>query len=66
VLVVKFSPQHTSVQWTAASAASCPEFAARAAADADCGPIEVCGALRDTIDAAVASGALAVRPPSYE
>ena len=66
MLVVKFSPQHTSVQWTAASAASCSEFAARAAAGADRGPIEVCGALRDTIDAEVASGALAVCPPSYE
>jgi hypothetical protein len=82
VLVAKFSPQHTSVQWTAASAASCPEFAARAAVGAgvaagtDTGaragtstsaaPIEACGALRDSIDAAVASGALAVCPPSYE
>ena len=74
--VVKFSPQHTSVQWTAASAASCAEFAARApvgtgvAADtgarAGAPPIEACGALRDSIDAAVASGALAVCPPSYE
>ena len=82
VLVAKFSPQHTSVQWTAASAASCAEFAARAAVGAgvaagtDTGarsgtsagaaPIEACGALRDSIDAAVASGALAVCPPSYE
>ena len=63
VLVAKFSPQHTSVQWTAASATSCAEFAARAAVGA---PIEACGALRDSIDAAVASGALAVCPPSYE
>ena len=28
VLVAKFSPQHTSVQWTAAAAASCAEFRA--------------------------------------
>ena len=61
--VVKFSPQHTSVQWTAAAAASCAEFGARAAAGA---PIEGCGALRDSIDGAVAAGTLAVRPPSYE
>jgi hypothetical protein len=76
VLVAKFSPQHTSVQWTAASAASCAEFAARAAVGAGMGagtltgsgggPIEACGALRDSIDAAAASGALAVCPPSYE
>jgi hypothetical protein len=63
VLVAKFSPQHTSVQWTAGAAASCAEFASRAAAGV---PIEACGALRDSIDAAVASGALAVCPPSYE
>jgi hypothetical protein len=63
VRVAKFSPQHTSVQWTAAAAASCAEFGPRAAADA---LIEACGALRDSIDAAVAAGTLAVRPPSYE
>jgi hypothetical protein len=76
VQVAKFSPQHTSVQWTAAAAASCAEFRGRAAAGA--GPvsgngtgtgsalIEGCGALRDSIDAALATGLLAVCPPSYE
>ena len=66
--VAKFSPQHTSVQWTAAAAASCAEFAARAATGAGDASalIEGCGALRDSIDAAVASGRLAVCPPSYE
>ena len=63
VQVAKFSPQHTSVQWTAAATASCAEFAAAGAASA---PIEGCGSLRDSIDAAVASGRLAVCPPSYE
>ena len=66
VLVAKFSPQHTSVQWTAAATAGCAEFGARTAAGAWSGPIEGCGALRDSIDAAVASGRLAVAPPSYE
>ena len=71
--VVKFSPQHTSVQWTAAAAASCAEFravwafrAVRAAAASGGGPIEGCRALRDSIDAAVAAGTLAVCPPTYE
>jgi hypothetical protein len=66
VLVAKFSPQHTSVQWTTAAAASCAEFGARAAAGTGSALIEACGALRDSIDAAVTSGRLAVCPPSYE
>jgi hypothetical protein len=74
VQVAKFSPQHTSVQWTAASAALCGEFGARAADGTGTGTgagtgsalIEACGALRNSIDAAVAAGLLAVRPPSYE
>jgi hypothetical protein len=80
VQVAKFSPQHTSVQWTAAAAASCAEFGARAAADARVGAgagasagagagsalIEGCGALRGSIDSALAAGLLSVCPPSYE
>jgi hypothetical protein len=70
VQVAKFSPQHTSVQWTAAAAASCAEFGARAAAGAGAGPgrapIEGCGALRGSIDSALAAGLLSVCPPSYE
>jgi len=66
VLVAKFSPRHTSVQWTAATAASCAEFAARAADGTRSALVESCGALRDSIDAAVASGGLAVSPPTYE
>jgi hypothetical protein len=66
VLVAKFGPQHTSVQWTAAAAASCAEFGAQAAAGTGSALIEGCGALRDSIHAAVASGRLAVCPPSYE
>jgi hypothetical protein len=74
VQVAKFSPQHTSVQWTATAAASCAEFGARAAADTGAGPgtgtgsalIEGCGALRGSIDSALAAGLLSVCPPSYE
>jgi hypothetical protein len=71
VQAAKFSPQHTSVQWTAAAAATCAEFrAARAAGIGAAGTgralVESCGALRGSIDAAVAAGLLAVRPPSYE
>src|SRR5206468_1165376 len=64
--VVKFSPQHTSVQWTAAAAGRCAEFRALADAGIRGALVEGCAALRDSIDAAVASGQLAVSPPSYE
>jgi hypothetical protein len=71
VQVAKFSPQHTSVQWTAASAASCVEFrtalaSALASAESGAAPAESCEALRGSIDDAVASGRLTVCPPSYE
>jgi hypothetical protein len=64
--VVKFSPQHTSVQWTGAAVRRCAEFRARAAEGARSALIEGCAALRESIDLAVASGRLAVSPPSYE
>jgi hypothetical protein len=63
--VVKFSLQHTSVQWSAAAAGRCAEFRARGAAGTRGTLVEGCTALRDSIDAAVASGRLAVAPPSY-
>ncbi len=66
VLVVKFSPQHTSVQWTAAAASCCAEFCARAADGTPSALVDGCATLRDSIDAAAASGRLAVSPPSYE
>ncbi len=67
VLVAKFSPQHTSVQWTATATASCAEFAAARAGNGARGAlIEGCRALRDSIDDAVAAGSVAVAPPSYE
>ena len=64
--VVKFSPQHTSVQWTAAAVGSCAEFRDRAAEGTVSALVDGCAALRDSIDAAVAAGRLAVAPPTYE
>jgi hypothetical protein len=66
VLVAKFSPQHTSVQWTAAAAESCAEFRARRIIGTRRAVIEGCASLRGDIDAAVVSGNLAVGPPRYQ
>ena len=63
--VVKFSPQHTSVQWTAEAAGRCAEFRARAAAGTCGALVEGCAALRESIDAMVAAGRLVVAPPAY-
>jgi len=60
VLAAKFSPQHTSVQWTAAAVRACFEFCASGRPSA---LVEGCGSLRDSIDAAVAAGRLEVAPP---
>ena len=62
VLAVKFSPQHTSVQWSAAAVLACQEFGA---SDRPSALVEGCASLRDSIDAAVAAGRLEVSPPSY-
>jgi len=63
VLVIKFSPQHTSVQWTLAATAACAEFSAREAAGERSALIDTCASLRDSIDRAVAEGRLEVTPP---
>jgi len=60
VLVAKFSPQHTSVQWSAAAVRACAEFGAQGRPSA---LVEGCASLRDSIDAAVAAGRLGVSPP---
>ena len=60
VLAAKFSPQHTVVQWNAASVAACAEFSASVRPSA---LVQGCGSLRDSIDAAVAAGRLEVSPP---
>jgi hypothetical protein len=63
VLVAKFSPQHTSVQWSLAAMAACLEFGALTAAGEQSALIEGCASLRDNIDSAVASGRLQIEPP---
>lgn len=60
VLAAKFSPQHTSVQWTAAAVRACWEFSAASRPSA---LVEGCGSLRDSVDSAVAAGRLEVSPP---
>jgi hypothetical protein len=63
VLVVKFSQQHTSVQWSAASVRSCAEFSARVATGEQSALIGTCASLRAAIDRAVSQGHLEVSPP---
>jgi hypothetical protein len=63
VLAVKFSPQHTSVQWTAAAVRTCAEFSASSALGRPSALVEGCASLRDSIDGAVTSGRLEVSPP---
>ena len=60
VLVRKTSSAHTSVQWTADPATSCPEFAARVAAGELTARIDTCAKLRASIELAVAEGVLEV------
>ena len=62
VLAAKFSPQHTTVQWTAAAVRACEEFGA---SDRPSALVEGCASLRDSVDGAVAAGRLEVSPPSY-
>jgi hypothetical protein len=66
VLAAKFSPQHTSVQWTTAAVRSCAEFRDRGAEGTRSALVEGCAVLRASIDEAVASGRLPVSPPTYE
>jgi hypothetical protein len=63
VLVAKFSPQHTSVQWDSASLRACAEFSAKAAAGEQTALIDTCASLRDSIQEAVLSDRLQVSPP---
>jgi hypothetical protein len=63
VLAFKFSPQHTSVQWSAAAVRACWEFSASSALGRPSALVEGCGSLRDSIEAAVAAGRLEVAPP---
>jgi hypothetical protein len=63
VLVAKFSPQHTSVQWNAESMRACAEFSARIAAGEQTALVDSCASLHDSIDRAVLEGRLEVLPP---
>ena len=61
--VAKFSPQHTSVQWSADSVRACAEFRERAAAGERSEVVIGCASLRASIDRAVRDGLLEVRSP---
>jgi hypothetical protein len=63
VLVAKFSPEHTSVQWSAAAVRKCPEFGAKVAAGEQTALIDGCASLRMSIDRAVLAGRLDVVAP---
>jgi hypothetical protein len=63
LLVAKFSPQHTSVQWSPAAMRACEEFTARSAAGEQTALIDCCGSLRASIDRAVLEGRVEVAPP---
>lgn len=63
VLVAKFSPQHTSVQWSRQAVRDCAEISARVAAGEQSALIETCASLRASIDAAVLDGRLEILPP---
>jgi hypothetical protein len=58
-LVKKNSQKHTSVQWTAAGVAGCPEITAARAADPR-GLVLGCAKLADTIAGAVRDGSVVV------
>jgi hypothetical protein len=66
VLAAKFSPQQTSVQWTAAAVRDCAEFAARVAGGEQTALIDGCASLRASIDAAARDGRLPVVSPVPE
>ena len=63
VRVVKFSMQHTSVQWSGDAVLGCAEFAAKVAVRGDSALIPTCAGLRDSIEDAVAGGRVEVLPP---
>ena len=62
-LVAKFSPQHTSVQWSSEAVRTCAEFSARVAAGEQTALIDTCATLRTSIDRAVLEGRLTITPP---
>lgn len=68
VKAIKFSPQHTSVQWNADASAKCEEFADRATKDTAAegrsrARVRACPSLWESIDRAVREGRLEVKSP---
>ncbi|TQF74644.1 hypothetical protein FK531_00615 [Rhodococcus spelaei] len=63
VLVERYSPTHTSVQWLADAESACPEFARRAALGEHSNWIPTCSALRDSIEQATREGVLETDAP---
>jgi hypothetical protein len=63
VLVIKFSPQHTSVQWSPAAVRACAEFTARVATGEQTALMDGCASLRGSIDRALSQGRLEISPP---
>ncbi|EME66765.1 hypothetical protein [Rhodococcus ruber] len=58
VLVAKYSPVHTSIQWIGPARDTCREFASAAIADEDTHYLPRCGALHESVDRAVRDGRL--------
>lgn len=56
VLVAKYSPAHTSIQWSEDARRSCHEMASAAAVESGGGYVMRCEALDRTVDKAVADG----------
>jgi hypothetical protein len=63
VLAAKFSPRHTSVQWSQLSVRACAEFSAQVAQGQQTALIEGCASLRDSIGRAALAGRLGASPP---
>jgi hypothetical protein len=66
VLVEKFSPTHTSVQWLDDAESACPVFADKAAAGVHSKWIPTCEKLRDTIAQAAAAGVIPMDTHRHE
>lgn len=63
VLVEKYSPTHTSVQWLDDAESACPEFARHAALGVHSTNIPTCTALRGSIEDAAMRGLLPTDAP---
>lgn len=63
VLVEKYSPTHTSVQWLTDAEKSCPDFARQAAEGVHSNWVRTCPSLRDSIEEAARKGVLETDSP---